>query len=55
MTLFQNSVFRNYLKNTKDNFDLEKLSKKLEAFYEHDFKTFLAELKKKKVKLSLKE
>ena len=47
MTLFQNSVLRNYLQN------LAKLSKKLEAFYKYDFKTFLAELKKKKVILSL--
>jgi hypothetical protein len=39
----------------RDNFDLDKLSKKLEAFYELDFKTFLKELKKKKVILSLKD
>ncbi|MEA1936961.1 MAG: hypothetical protein U9N04_02510, partial [Patescibacteria group bacterium] len=39
----------------KDNFDLDKLSKKLEAFYETDFKTFLKELKKKKVTLTLKD
>jgi type I restriction-modification system DNA methylase subunit len=42
-----------FLKRVKDNFNLDKLSKKLEAFYKHDFKTFLAELKKKKVILSL--
>ena len=42
-----------FLKRVKDNFDLDKLSKKLEAFYEHDFKTFVSELKKKKVTLSL--
>ncbi len=42
-----------FLKRVKDNFDLEKLSKKLEAFYESDFKTFLKELKKKKVTLTL--
>ncbi|MCK5678584.1 MAG: Eco57I restriction-modification methylase domain-containing protein, partial [Flavobacteriaceae bacterium] len=40
-----------FLKRVKDNFDLDKLSKKLEAFYETDFKTFLKELKKKKVTL----
>ena len=44
-----------FLKRVKDNFDLDKLSKKLETFYETDFKTFLKELKKKKVTLSLKE
>ncbi len=42
-----------FLKRVKDNFDLDKLSKKLEAFYELDFKTFLKELKKKKVTLTL--
>ncbi len=42
-----------FLKRVKDNFDLDKLSKKLEAFYAHDFKTFVNELKKKKVTLSL--
>ncbi len=44
-----------FLKRVKDNYDLEKLSKKLEAFYELDFKTLLKELKKKKVTLALKE
>ena len=42
-----------FLKRMTDNFELEKLSKKLEAFYELDFKTFLKELKKKKVTLTL--
>ena len=44
-----------FLNRVKDNFDLDKLSKKLEAFYETDFKTFLKELKKKKVTLTLKD
>lgn len=44
-----------FLNRITDNFDLDKLSKKLEAFYETDFKTFLKELKKKKVTLTLKE
>jgi hypothetical protein len=44
-----------FLNRITDNFDLDKLSKKLEAFYELDFKTFLKELKKKKVILSLKD
>lgn len=34
---------------------MESLSKKLEAFHLYDFKTFLDELKKKKVTLSLKQ
>ena len=42
-----------FLKRITDNFELEKLSKKLEAFYKSDFKTFLKELKKKKVTLTL--
>ncbi|HIP44539.1 MAG TPA: N-6 DNA methylase, partial [Sulfurospirillum arcachonense] len=42
-----------FLKRVSDNFNLDKLSKKLEAFYESDFKTFLAELKKKKTTLTL--
>jgi len=42
-----------FLKRVKDNFDLDKLSKKLEAFYTYDFKTFVAELGKKKVTLTL--
>ncbi len=44
-----------FLKRVKDNFDLEKLSKKLEAFYETDFKIFRGELKKKKITLTLKD
>ena len=54
-----NKTFQNrktkFLNRITDNFDLDKLSKKLEAFYETDFKTFLKELKKKKVTLTLKE
>ena len=54
-----NQILKNkankFLKRVTDNFELEKLSKKLEAFYEYDFKTFVAELKKKKIKLSLVE
>ncbi|MCZ7603039.1 MAG: hypothetical protein M5R37_09225 [Melioribacteraceae bacterium] len=34
---------------------IDRISNKLDAFYNHDFKTFLDELKKKKVTLSLKE
>jgi len=44
-----------FLNRITTNFDIEKLSKKLEAFYESDFKTFLKELKKKKVTLTLKD
>ena len=47
MTLFQNSVLRNHLKNI----DNEAVTRAFET----DFKTFLKELKKKKVTLTLKE
>jgi len=39
----------------KSNLSLEKISTKLESFYEHDFKTFVAELKKQKVSPTLKQ
>jgi len=42
-----------FLSRVKDNFEIEKISKKLNAFYDFDFKTFIAELKKQKVKISL--
>jgi type I restriction-modification system DNA methylase subunit len=41
------------LMRVKDNFEIATISKKLDAFYETDFKTFLAELKKQKINLSL--
>ncbi len=44
-----------FLNRIMDNLDLDKLSKKLETFHETDFKTFLKELKKKKVTLTLKD
>jgi len=42
-----------FLNRVKDNFEIEKISKKLDSFYEQDFKTFVAELKKQKIQLSL--
>ena len=39
----------------KSNFAIEKISTKLETFHEHDFKTFVAELKKQKVSPTLKQ
>ena len=48
-----------FLNRLRDNLFASKdsaiLSKKLEAFYNYDFKTFVLELKKKKVALSLQE
>jgi len=42
-----------FIKRLTDNFELQKTTKKLESFYQHDFKTLVAELKKQKVNLSL--
>jgi type I restriction-modification system DNA methylase subunit len=42
-----------FLNRVKDNFEIEKISKRLDTFYDFDFKTFIAELKKQKIKLSL--
>jgi len=42
-----------FLSRTNDNFEIKKVSKKLDDFYDYDFKTFVAELKKQKIKLSL--
>ncbi len=42
-----------FLNRIKDNLGIEKISKKLEAFYDFNFKTFISELKKQKVVLSL--
>ncbi|MFZ1291050.1 MAG: TaqI-like C-terminal specificity domain-containing protein, partial [Melioribacteraceae bacterium] len=39
----------------KEHFNFEKLSKKLQSFYDYDFKQFRAELKKQKVAISLKQ
>jgi REP element-mobilizing transposase RayT len=44
-----------FLNRVKDNFEIEKTSKKLDAFYNFDFKIFIAELKKQKVAVSLTE
>ncbi|MCF6318603.1 MAG: N-6 DNA methylase, partial [Proteobacteria bacterium] len=42
-----------FINRTKDTFEFQKTSKKLNSFYSFDFKTFLAELKKQKTTLSL--
>ena len=44
---------KKFFNRTKDNFEIEKSSNKLETFYDYDFKNFIAELKKQKVTLSL--
>ena len=42
-----------YLNRLRDNFEIDKISNKIDTFYDFDFKTLLAELKKIKVNLSL--
>jgi hypothetical protein len=42
-----------FINRLKTNFEIEKVSNKLDSFYDFDFKTFLSELKKQKVNLSL--
>ncbi len=44
-----------FLHRLETNFEIPKFSKKIKLFYEYDFKTFVKELKKKKVKLSLSQ
>ncbi|OQY00807.1 MAG: hypothetical protein B6I26_05880 [Desulfobacteraceae bacterium 4572_130] len=42
-----------FLNRIKDNFEIQKITKKLNCFYNYDFKIFVTELKKQKIKLSL--
>jgi uncharacterized coiled-coil DUF342 family protein len=44
-----------FIKRLNSSFEIEKLSKKLESFYNLEFSEFIKELKKKKVELSLKD
>jgi hypothetical protein len=42
-----------FLNRIQGNFEIEKINKKLNTFYDFDFKTFVATLKNKKINLSL--
>ena len=44
-----------FINRIKSNLEIEKITKKLDAFYNFDFKTFITELKKQKIKLYLKQ
>ncbi|PIE78918.1 MAG: hypothetical protein CSA15_05340, partial [Candidatus Delongbacteria bacterium] len=44
-----------FIKRIKSNLEVEKITKNLQNFYNFDFKVFIKELKKQKVKLSLHE
>jgi len=44
-----------FLHRIQDNLKIVKLTKKVESFYETDFKDFLTELKKQKISLSLSQ
>ena len=51
----KNQTAHRFLRRLRDNLGLEKPSKKIEKFWEYDFKTLLSELKKRKITLSLGE
>jgi Eco57I restriction-modification methylase/restriction-modification enzyme MmeI-like protein len=44
-----------FLNRIQSNLSIAKITKKIDSFYSSDFKTFIAELKKQKVTLSLKD
>ena len=44
-----------FINRIKSNLEIEKITKKLDAFYNFDFKTFITELKKQKIKLSFNQ
>lgn len=44
-----------FISRIQSNLQVENITSKLEKFYEHDFKSFVGELKKQKVVLSLKD
>ncbi len=44
-----------FIKRIKLNLEIQKITNKLQNFYNFDFKTFILELKKQKIKLNLKE
>ena len=58
-TITQNKLLQEkrntFLSRIQSNFTIVKLSNKLKEFYNYDFKTFLSELKKKKITLTLKQ
>ena len=50
-----NIISRNFLDLLQSDYEIDKLSTKLQKWYELDFKQFVAELNKKKVELTLTE
>jgi len=44
-----------FIKRIKSNLEIAKITNKLNNFYDFDFKTFVSELKKQKIKLSLRQ
>ncbi len=44
-----------FIKRIKSNLEIHKISRKLQNFYNFDFKIFLSELRKQKIKLKFKE
>jgi HPt (histidine-containing phosphotransfer) domain-containing protein len=49
---FQSKVEK-FIARLNDNFSIPKINRKIEAFYDFDFKTFINELKKQKINLTL--
>lgn len=48
-------IVNTFLSRIQSNFTIDKQSIKLKEFYNYDFKTFVSELKKKKITLTLKQ
>ena len=55
LTAAHKQAVSKFHRSLQRNFSLEALSTQLQNWYQLDYKTFVAELKKKKVKLSLSE
>ena len=50
----QNKI-NNFLHRLETNYDIDKFTNKMKAFFDFDFKTLISELNKKKIKLSLSQ
>jgi tRNA1(Val) A37 N6-methylase TrmN6 len=50
-----NAKTSTFLSRIESNFTIDKLSNKTKEFYNYDFKTFVSELKKKKITIALKQ
>jgi tRNA1(Val) A37 N6-methylase TrmN6 len=55
IAIYEEEVKNKFLHRLETNFEIKKLSNKMKAFYNYDFKTFISELKRKKIKLTLSQ